>query len=415
MPGVFPDRFLWGAASAAHQVEGGNVSSDAWVMEHLPGSIYAEPSGDAVDFFHRYPDDVATVAALGLNALRFGVEWGRIEPERGLVSQSALDHYGRLVDCCLDHRLQPVVTLHHFTSPRWLVAGGGWREPATADRFAEFAARVVRAIGDRVDWFCTINEANTPLQLGGNGLASAQILALLEKGRATGAAAFGVTPERFVPFFPYASDEESLLVVADAHRKVVEAVHAERSTALAGVTLSLQEQHAEPGGETAAAEADERVNLRFLREMGTVGDFVGVQNYSRLRYDAGGRVAETEHLSGMGLPMVPGSLAATCRQAHEVTGLPVLVTEHGTDLGTDRDGQRADFITGSLRHLAQAIAEGTDVRGYIHWSLHDNFEWFRGYDGHFGLMEVDRATQRRTVRPSAVTLGQIARANRVGD
>jgi beta-glucosidase len=413
MASTFPNGFLWGAATAAHQVEGGNVTSDAWVMENMPGSLYAEPSGDALDFYHRYPDDVALVAGLGLNSLRFGVEWGRIEPERGLVSQAELDHYSRLVDCCLEHGVTPVVTLHHFTSPRWVTLDGGWKNPDTAARFADHAGRVVKRLGDRVDWYCTINEANTPLQVTGNGLLSPQLTARLEAGRAEAAAHFGVEPENFTPFFPYASDEAAIAVVIDAHRQSVDAIHAERSGALAGVTLSMQEQFAEPGGEAHANEVDEVLNLRFLRDMGTVGDFVGVQNYSRLRYGPDGRIFDTENLSGNGLPMVAESLSATCRQATEVTGLPVLVTEHGCDFDTAGDHHRASFIVDSLRLLAGTIADGVDVRGYVHWCLADNFEWFKGYQGNYGLVSVDRTTQRRTVRPSAVTLGLIAQANAV--
>jgi beta-glucosidase len=409
----FPDGFLWGVATAAHQVEGGNLSSDAWVMENMADSLYAEPSGDALDFYHRYPDDVALVASLGLNAFRFGVEWGRIEPEAGLVSRAELDHYSRLVDCCLDHGLTPVVTLHHFTSPRWLVRAGGWTNPDTAARFAEHSGRVVETLGDRVQWYCTINEANTPMQVTGNGLASPQLAARMESGRAAAAAEFGIPVERFTPFFPYASTEEAIAVVADAHRQCVDAVHAARSDAKAGVTLSLQQQVAEPGGEEQAGRVDEALNNRFLRELGTVGDFVAVQNYGRLRWGADGRIPDTENVSGNGLSMVPESLAATCRQAHEITGLPVLVTEHGTDLDTAQDHRRARFITESLVHLARAIDDGLPVLGYVHWCLADNFEWFKGYSGNFGLVEVDRATQRRSLRPSATVLGQIARANAV--
>ncbi|MGA8046640.1 MAG: family 1 glycosylhydrolase [Dermatophilaceae bacterium] len=414
MESRFPEGFLWGAASAAHQVEGNNVTSDAWVLEHMSGSMYAEPSRDAVDFYHRYRDDAAMVAGLGLNCLRFGVEWGRVEPERGMISRAELDHYSRVVDACLDHGLTPVVTLHHFTSPRWVVADGGWLNPDTASRFADHCARVAERFGERVEWYCTINEVNTPVQLTGNGLISDRGLALLEAAKHRGADAFGVPVERFCPFFPYADDEPSLAVVSDAHRQAVDALHSVRSTIKAGVTLSMQEQVGEAGGEQTAADADEQLNRRFLREFGTVGDFVGVQNYSRIRYDSNGRIDETEGLSGMGLPMVPASLAATCRQAYEVTGLPVLVTEHGTDLDTDQDHLRESFIVDSLKILAETIGEGVDVRGYIHWSLHDNFEWFKGYQGHFGLVEVDRATQIRTPRPSAATLGRIALTNGAG-
>jgi beta-glucosidase len=167
----FPDGFLWGVATAAHQVEGNNVGCDAWLMEQLPGTVYREPSGDAADFYHRYPDDIAVIAALGLNAFRFGVEWARVEPENGQISVSQLDHYSRVVDTCLRHGIEPVVTLHHFTSPQWLIRhNGGWRSPDTAARFADYAATVMGRLGDRVRWVCTINEANTPVLLADNGL-----------------------------------------------------------------------------------------------------------------------------------------------------------------------------------------------------------------------------------------------------
>lgn len=408
----FPDGFLWGAATAAYQVEGGNVGSDVWLLEHLPNTVFREPSGDACDFYHRYPDDVATVAALGLNAFRFGVEWARVEPERGLVSMAALDHYSRLVDCCLEHGLTPVVTLHHFTSPHWLVSAGGWRSAETPALFAEYASRVLRRLGDRVEWVCTINEANTPLQLTANGLLSDELIAAMNASFAAAAPAFGAAPDAFGVFFT-ATDETSIGVIAEAHRRAVAAVHAERGDARAGITLSLQQAASEAGGELHAEAFDDAVNRRFLRDLGAVGDFVGVQNYSRLRFGAEGLLPRTENVTGAGLELVPSSLAAACRQAHDLTQLPVLVTEHGADLDDSQDHRRVAFIEESLRELAATIADGVDVLGYLHWSLMDNWEWFKGYVGCFGLLGNDRSTQRRSIRPSAALLGGIARANAV--
>jgi beta-glucosidase len=409
----FPEGFLWGVATAAHQVEGGNVNSDGWVLEHLPHTMFREPSGEACDFLHRYPDDVAIVAALGLDAFRFGVEWARVELEPGEFSAAALDHYARLVDACLEHGIAPIVTLHHFTSPRWLIPKGGWRSRETPDRFAEYVARVVRRLGDQVEWFCTINEANTPLQLEVNGLLSSGRMAeAMTRYLAEAAEAFGVVPKR-LGLFMSSVDEESIAVITEAHRQAVDAVHAERTNARAGVTLSLQQAEAAPGGEARAEAFDEAVNRRFLRDLGSVGDFVGVQNYTRQRFGPDGPLPATENVTGAGLELVPTSLVATCRQAAEVTGLPVLITEHGADLDDDQDHRRAAFIEASLRRLAAAIAEGLDVRGYLHWSLMDNFEWFRAYEGHFGLLGVDRTTQRRWVRPSGALLGRIARTNAV--
>ena len=408
---TFPDGFLWGVASAAHQVEGFNVSSDAWLMEHLPESRYREPSGDAVDFYHRYPDDIAMVAALGLNAFRFGVEWARIEPEPGEISRAQLGHYSRVVDACLQHGIEPIVTLHHFTSPQWLIREhGGWRSPDTADRFADYAATVMSRLGDRVSWVCTINEANTPLLLAQYGLVSAKP----DKSHSLAAKAFGVTDDDFCPFFPAAGDQRAIEVVGRAHRLAVDGVHAAAAGARAGITLSLQHITAEPGGEEAAKRQDEIINRRFLRDMGSIGDFVGVQTYTRLTYGSDGRIkVPAGDLSDSGLELVPGALTAACRQAWNITGLPILITEHGADLDDKADHRRAGFIENTLRDLAPAIADGLDVRGYLHWTLVDNFEWFNGYRGHFGLLGNDRTTQRRWIRPSASRYGAIARANAV--
>ena len=136
-----PDGFLWGTATAAHQVEGGNWNNDWWQWEHTPGSPCQEPSGDACDHYHKYKTDLTLLADLGFNAYRFSLEWSRIEPEDGEFSRAALDHYRRVCANCLERGLQPIVTFHHFTTPRWVAARGGWTEPATADLFARFCAR----------------------------------------------------------------------------------------------------------------------------------------------------------------------------------------------------------------------------------------------------------------------------------
>ncbi|HEX6507629.1 MAG TPA: family 1 glycosylhydrolase, partial [Chloroflexota bacterium] len=123
---VFPPGFLWGTATAAHQVEGNNVYNDSWLMEHISGSPYVEPSGDACDHYHRYRDDIALLAGLGFTLYRFSLEWSRIEPEEGEFSLAALDHYRRMLEACAEHNLSAMVTFHHFTSPRWLLRAGGW-------------------------------------------------------------------------------------------------------------------------------------------------------------------------------------------------------------------------------------------------------------------------------------------------
>ena len=162
----FPPGFVWGASTAAHQTEGGNWNNDWWEFEHRADSGCREVSGDAVDHFHRYPDDIRLLRDLGFGAYRFSIEWSRIEPEEDEWSRAALDHYRRMLACCHEHDVVPVVTFHHFTTPRWLASRGGWAEPAVVDHFARFCERSVAALGDLIGMGCTINEPNVVSVLG---------------------------------------------------------------------------------------------------------------------------------------------------------------------------------------------------------------------------------------------------------
>src|SRR4029079_7983964 len=169
-----PDGVLWGTATAAHQVEGGNWNNDWWAWEHAPNTSCEEPSGDACDHWHRYPEDLDLVRELNFGAYRFSIEWSRIEPEEGEVSRATLEHYARVIAACRDRDLLPVVTFHHFTTPRWAAAagagipgdGGGWADPVTAERFARFCERAVARLGDEIGMACTINEPNIVTLMG---------------------------------------------------------------------------------------------------------------------------------------------------------------------------------------------------------------------------------------------------------
>src|SRR5262249_3518540 len=162
----FPTGFLWGTATAAHQVEGGNWANDWWEFEHRKGTPCAEASGDACDHYHRYADDLRVVADLGLGVYRFSVEWSRIEPEEGEFSRAALQHYRRVATTCRDLGVMPCITFHRFTSPRWVAADGAWANPSTIDRFARFCERTVDALGDLIAIACTINEPNIVALMG---------------------------------------------------------------------------------------------------------------------------------------------------------------------------------------------------------------------------------------------------------
>ena len=157
----FKSEFMFGAATAAHQVEGNNVNSDFWVMENLPGSMYKESSLDAVDHYHRYREDIKLLANAGLNAYRFSIEWARIEPTKGNFDKSEIEHYRNVLKCCHENSVTPIVTLHHFSSPKWLISEGGWESENTIGYFKNYCEYVVSELGDLIPYICTINEANS--------------------------------------------------------------------------------------------------------------------------------------------------------------------------------------------------------------------------------------------------------------
>ena len=161
----FPKGFLWGAATAAHQVEGNNINSDLWVLEHVTPTLFEEPSLDACDHYLRYPEDIRLLAKLGLNTYRFSVEWARIEPERGHFSLAALDHYRRVLAACHENGITPMVTFYHFSSPRWFAAMGGWEKRESYDLFVRYCGRVSRHLGDLMKFATTFNEPNLPMLL----------------------------------------------------------------------------------------------------------------------------------------------------------------------------------------------------------------------------------------------------------
>ena len=386
---AFPPGFVWGTATAAHQVEGNNWNNDWWAWEHTPGSPCKEPSGDACDHYHRYGDDIRMLAALGFGAYRFSLEWSRIEPEEGEFSRAALDHYRRMCAACLEHGVRPVVTFHHFTTPRWVAAQGGWTEPATADRFVRFCERATAHLGDLVDRACTLNEPNVVANFGYR---------------------WGLFPpgKRDADLHRRAND-----VFIAAHRKAVDAIKSGPGTASVGLTLAMQDMQAVDGGE-AFRDAERRDTEDCFLEAARGDDYVGVQTYTRLLFGPDGMRGPQPGVptTQMGYEFWPESLEATIRRAWDVTRhVPIVVTENG--LATTDDRERVAYVERALHGVRACLADGLDVRGYFYWSLLDNFEWVFGYRPVFGLVSVDRTTQARTVKPSARWLGDVARANRL--
>ncbi len=401
----FPEGFIWGTATAAHQVEGNNTSNDFWLMEHTEPTMFKEPSGDACDQFHLYEQDVRLLKELGFNAYRFSVEWARVEPEKGEISNAALEHYRRMTVFVREQGLTPIVTLHHFTSPLWFAREGGFASEDGPAHFANYAGIMADVLGDSWGQVCTINEINIPMRFFHDGMLGNQ--------------------ERLAPFLDAAkkrcgSDAFSSFFIGDiegaaegmkkGHRLAVDAIRARAPETPVGVTLAIQDEQAIEGGEALRDTARARCIDAFL-DITKGDDFVGVQTYSRSIYGPEGKlkVSDDVEKTQMGYEFYPEALEATIRYTADHTGLPIIVTESG--IGTDDDSRRRAYIERALKGVQNCLADGIDVRGYCYWSMLDNFEWMLGYKPTFGLIAVDRITQTRTVKPSAQWLGGIAKAN----
>ncbi len=378
----FPASFLWGASTAAHQVEGGNVNSDWWQREwgHLPGPAVHEPSGDAADSYHRYPEDMRLLADAGLNAYRFSIEWARIVPEEGFVSRAAVDHYRRMVHTARDAGLEPMVTLHHFTHPVWVARAGGWHEDQTIERFARYVEAALPVL-DEVDLVCTINEPNM----------------------------LSVLADPAVPF-PSAGLPPGVPAVTDrlvaAHRLAVDLVRGTGSRA--GWSVATQAYQPMPGAEDAAAAYGASREDVFL-DAAAGDDWVGVQAYTRTRIGPDGPlpIAADAERTLTGWEFYPPAVGDGIRNAWRRAHVPVYITENG--IATDDDTRRIAYTEGALQAVAACIEEGVDVRGYLHWSALDNYEW-GSFAPTFGLIAWDRETFERRPKPSLGWLGRVARA-----
>ncbi|MTD55841.1 GH1 family beta-glucosidase [Amycolatopsis pithecellobii] len=439
----FPPGFLWGAATASYQIEGGAKDGgrgpsiwDTFCAE--PGKIHGGANGDvACDHFNRYPEDVALMADLGLPAYRFSVSWSRVMPDGKRVSQEGLDFYRRLVDELTAKGVEPVVTLYHWDLPQALEDEGGWRNRELAGHFAEYAQTVHSALGDRVRQWTTINEPFCSAFLGyfagihapGDTDPAAALVAahhlLLAHGTALQALRAQARPEHsfsvalnFSPALAEGYGPEHV----DAARKF-DGMHNRfflDPLLGKGYPEDVLADLAHVGG---LADAIKDGDLETIA--GPI-DWLGVNYYAPTRVKPledpyqqsncplpGLRgvdvVAPRPPLTGFGWEQTPSSLTELLRWLNWHTGgLPLVIAENGAAfedvIGEDgriRDTARTNYIADHLRAVHAAIEGGADVRGYLLWALLDNFEWSMGYSQRFGIVHVDFETQRRTVKDSA--------------
>lgn len=416
---IFPKSFLWGTATSAYQVEGNNDKSDMWAEEYSEGSPYRDYSSDAVDHYNRYKQDIEFMARLGLNSYRFSIEWARIEPEQGVYSQEELDHYRDVIKACYDNNITPVVTMMHFTSPQWLKKLGGWKNPETADLFAKYCEVIFKEFGQDIPYVLTMNEVNLPVMLkelfiNMNFMPPVGMDAkswTAPGWRESAAAKCGTTIDQYFTFH-MASEEDSLEIVKDAHRKAREVMKKVNPSTKVGLSLALPEIQAIEGGEEQAAKVWHDYFGQF-KSVIEGDDFIGIQNYTREVYGTDGQIPllEGTEVTAMGYEFYPEALAGTIRNVAKELDIPVLVTEHG--IATDDDSRRIEFIKRGLKGLHACMEDGIQVLGYLYWSTFDNYEWTFGYDPHFGIIGVNRETQERLVKESGRVLGDISKSNAV--
>ena len=433
MMNTLPQDFLVGAATAAHQVEGNNIHSDYWAMEHMKYGNFNEPSLDAVDHYNRYEEDIKMVAEAGLNAYRFSIEWARIEPKQGVYDENEIEHYRKVLTCCRENGAEPIVTMMHFTSPKWLIENGGWENEATVEAFKNYCQYVTEQLGDLMHYVCTINEANMGIQVaaisaryraqmmakmqrmqqGGAeekkdlegtaqvGMNFNDMMANMQKQKEENVEIFGTdTLQTFVS----ARTPEGDMLVIRAHQAARAAMKAVKPELQIGLTLSLHDIQAQEGGEETAAKewVDEFTHyVPYIKE----DDFFGLQNYSRSLIGPNGilPVPEGAEITQMDYEYYPEGLEHVIRRVYEEMPMPIMVTENG--IATADDTRRVAYIQTAMKGVENCIQDGIPVKGYMYWSMMDNFEWQKGFGMTFGLISVDRTTQTRTAKPSLTVLG----------
>ncbi|MCL7458816.1 GH1 family beta-glucosidase [Micromonospora echinofusca] len=442
----FPDNFVWGAATAAYQIEGAATDDgrgpSIWdTFSRTPGKVHHGHTGDvACDHYHRYADDVALMAELGLRAYRFSVAWPRIQPDgTGPVNPRGLDFYDRLTDALLARGIDPIVTLYHWDLPQALQDRGGWTNRETAEHFATYATAVHTRLGDRIPTWTTLNEPWCSSYLGyGNGVhapgeqdAGAAFAAvhhlLLGHGlaaralRAAGAKTVGITVN---PADVRAADADS---AADAAAvRLVDGLHnrifldpllraAYPDDVLEHVARIVEPTFIRDGDEKLIAAPIDLLGVNYYAPTYVAGrpDGAGGSAYPGTE-GAVEFLPPTGPLTDMGWMIEPAGLTRLLeRIATDYPGVPLMVTENGAAFpdkaGTDDSGgagqvldaDRIAYLDGHLRAVHEAISRGVDLRGYLVWSLLDNFEWAEGYRRRFGIIHVDYLTQRRTPKSSA--------------
>lgn len=411
----FPAGFLWGVATAGHQIEGGDRTSN-WAAWEKAGRV-SQPIGKAIDFWNRYEEDLDLAKGLGLSAFRLSLEWAKIEPQPGVFDQEAIAHYHAVLDAVRARGMEPIVTVVHFTYPAWLDqpdarGRAGWEAERMPGEFARFAGWAAQEYGAKVRWWLTINEPNTYALVG-------YLAGMMPPGKRN----------------PFAY-MQAMANLSAAHKLGYEAIHAADADAMVSINpIMVHQRPDDPVYKPGPVPEEVQVAGGFYTDETTFLDQFAPQatkkgappdpnakrwlDYMAFNYFYAVKPTEIGSISNYGRwPIYPDGMHQVAKKLHARYQLPLMVTENG--MPTVSDNPRADgwtreaYLVNHLAQLKKAVAEGVPVLGYMHWTLVDNYEW-GSYEPKFGLFGIDRRdpTLRRFRTPGADTFEAIVKGNRL--
>lgn len=390
----FPDGFLWGAATSAHQVEGNNINSDwwQWEREHQPPPLR---SGIACNQYNLYKQDFDLAKSLNHNAERLSIEWARIEPKEGEFDEAEIAHYIKALKYLKSLNITVMLTLWHFTLPQWVADFGGWENRKTPAYFERFVKKIVPYISDYVDLWVTLNEPGVYI--------------------------YETYIERVWPHAKksWIGQVKSYLNLTSAHKKVYKYLHSKfpagKPVGIANNILSFEGYHKHSITEQIAVFLNDILinHLFYFLTRGT-HDFLGINYYFHVRFRnnnliprAGGLAPQTHDVSDLGWEIYPEGIFEVLTDLAD--DIPIYITECG--IASTNDDRRNRFLISYLQEVARAIKAGVNVRGFFYWSFIDNFEWHLGFEPRFGLVEIDYKSLRRRIRPSALVYTDIIQHN----
>ena len=405
---LFPEGFLWGAATAAFQVEGGIDNVD-WAKAAREGKV--PPCGEACDHFHRYESDFDIAKELGHNCHRISIEWARVEPEEGKFSEEAIEHYAHVIGALRARHMKPLITMWHFTLPQWFVDKGGFENPEGPELFARYCGFVARKFGNDCRHFATMNE---PTVFASNGWRRGTWPPFkkwpgIESFRITksGATNDPHSSSSWMNIFWYFTIMRRL---AQAHNLAHDAIKKGAFGSEVGIVHQVILFHANgnPINKLFAAFMNWHWTHQLLGRVYQKCDSIGVNYYLHKKFGDTATYKKTD----MDWDVYPEGICQALLMVRRY-GKPVWVSEAG--IADEKDTMRADYITRLIKCMHTAIQRGVDLRGYMYWSLLDNYEWDRGFDKRFGLVEINYETMERKVRPSAYVYKQIIERNGLVD